>query len=424
MNQLLLQPGQQEMDFDDPEVENQKRRVILIERFMLEFLCFDFAQIKNAHKNIIQFAKLLDIPKEVAQKAWSLADESYNTVVCIQYPAHFIALASLYLACRLMDCDQIPPTMSSNFAHEYYCRLTGVLDSCLQIIRHYQITDELHKTVDLHKFADISQYLETELVTAISRRVVFQPAIPPPPPPRDTYIQHAAPIPPPQLTFNRLPFTPQHQQKRGREEPDSLNRQDSANKRYNTLSDTAALPPPPPPTHHHQQQQQYRADAPHGRYSNFDSSPRLSGIAPPGHPQDTHNRPPPPPNPQHYQQQYQQQQYQQRGYQNQYQQQQSGRDGQRNQWNNVGNQQYYSQHQPQPPPPPPPPQQSQQHTPYQQQQQQQPQQSHGKVSFTLMPPKAVPSWSYRQGGAGGGGGAGGTSGGNNNSYGSGGSGRR
>ncbi|KAJ3252425.1 RNA polymerase II C-terminal domain kinase beta subunit [Chytriomyces hyalinus] len=164
-----------EIDYDDPEVENQKRRVIHIERCVLETLCFDFNQIKSAHKIIVQLAKLMEVPKHVAQKAWFMADESYYTLVATQYPAQFIALAALYLACRVEDCPALPTVWDPKLSHLYFCRLTGVVDICLQIIRHFQQSDWLHSPeseVDLMKLSEVSAYLEEELKSLVAKRVI------------------------------------------------------------------------------------------------------------------------------------------------------------------------------------------------------------------------------------------------------------
>ncbi|KAJ3221031.1 RNA polymerase II C-terminal domain kinase beta subunit, partial [Chytriomyces hyalinus] len=135
-----------EIDYDDPEVENQKRRVIHIERCVLETLCFDFNQIKSAHKIIVQLAKLMEVPKHVAQKAWFMADESYYTLVATQYPAQFIALAALYLACRVEDCPALPT--QSDWLHNP------------------------ESEVDLMKLSEVSAYLEEELKSLVAKRVI------------------------------------------------------------------------------------------------------------------------------------------------------------------------------------------------------------------------------------------------------------
>ncbi|KAJ3077093.1 RNA polymerase II C-terminal domain kinase beta subunit [Podochytrium sp. JEL0797] len=124
--------GDKEMDYDNPEIEVTKRRVIDCERRVLEVVCFDFEQLKCALKAVVQIGKVLEVPRHVANRAWILADESYNSPISIQYPSHFIALACLYLACRLEGCDRIPAVLTEGVVHEYYCRLTGVIaDSAL-----------------------------------------------------------------------------------------------------------------------------------------------------------------------------------------------------------------------------------------------------------------------------------------------------
>lgn len=40
--------------------------------------------------------------KKLAKKAYSLAVDSFKTIVCIEYPAHTIAAGCIYLASRLL----------------------------------------------------------------------------------------------------------------------------------------------------------------------------------------------------------------------------------------------------------------------------------------------------------------------------------
>ncbi|KAI8614798.1 hypothetical protein BC830DRAFT_1169108 [Chytriomyces sp. MP71] len=186
LHSTLKEPGDKDLEYDSPEVEEQKRRVIHIERLMLESVCFDFNQIKTAHKIVVQFAKLFGVPKEVTQKAWLMADESYYTLVSIQYPAHFIAFACLYLSSRLMDCEAMPAVLVPAFAQHYFCRLTGVIDVCLQVIQHFRQSDWLHDPavgIDLLKLSNIGNQLEAELTQLIQRRI-FSEVEPPPMPPQ------------------------------------------------------------------------------------------------------------------------------------------------------------------------------------------------------------------------------------------------
>ncbi|KAJ3105347.1 hypothetical protein HK100_003909, partial [Physocladia obscura] len=169
--------------YDSPELDAYKRRIINQERRILEALCFDFHAIKHAHKPVIQFTKMHNLPVYVARKAWFIADKSYDCSVCIHYPAHFIALAAIYLAAYDYDLQDLFK-LDAKFAHTHYARLTAVFDACLQIISHFQKTDSLERSVDLLKFAKLAKVLEREHATLLEDRVIAP--IAPPPIPMNT----------------------------------------------------------------------------------------------------------------------------------------------------------------------------------------------------------------------------------------------
>ena len=58
---------------------------------------------------------LIDLAsKKVTQVAWTLVNDSFKTIVCLQYPARDIAGASLYLACRLIG-EPLPTKRDRSF---------------------------------------------------------------------------------------------------------------------------------------------------------------------------------------------------------------------------------------------------------------------------------------------------------------------
>ncbi|KAJ3204872.1 RNA polymerase II C-terminal domain kinase beta subunit [Entophlyctis luteolus] len=163
LHSILGTSDQNLVDFDSPDIDAEKRGVIMQERLILESVCFDFHQLKHAQKYVIQFAKMNKVPEDVSLTAWFIADQAYHCKVCIQYPAHFIALAALYLGCQLHDSIAISSPLTADFVHMHFGRLTGVVDAAIQIISHFQQNDGLEKTVDLQRFASLSKLLEKQL---------------------------------------------------------------------------------------------------------------------------------------------------------------------------------------------------------------------------------------------------------------------
>ncbi|CAO3700528.1 unnamed protein product [Rhizopus microsporus] len=89
----------------DPEhiAEDRKRRIISYEKLVLETACFNF-QLRHPYEYVIKFAKWLKEmepslkDKQLAEKAYGIAVDSYKTSLCIEYPPHTIAAGCIYLA--------------------------------------------------------------------------------------------------------------------------------------------------------------------------------------------------------------------------------------------------------------------------------------------------------------------------------------
>ena len=59
--------------------------------------------IRHPHAYLFKLAHYVKLDKAVAKKAWSLLWESYETDLTLQYPAHVIAAACLYVAAAWSD---------------------------------------------------------------------------------------------------------------------------------------------------------------------------------------------------------------------------------------------------------------------------------------------------------------------------------
>ncbi|TFL00991.1 cyclin-like protein [Pterulicium gracile] len=103
--------GEVDLDRMDPAtVEQDRQRLLAVERLMLETVCFNFNS-RMCFPYVIKLGKYFGASKETTKMAWRLAADSHRTLVPLQYPPHVIALGGLYLAGLLssFDPNSTPP---------------------------------------------------------------------------------------------------------------------------------------------------------------------------------------------------------------------------------------------------------------------------------------------------------------------------
>lgn len=82
-----------------------------MERILLKTLKFDL-QVDHPYRFLIEYAKCLksngSTPKEqVVQKAWNFINDSLETTLCLQWEPEIIAVAMMYLACKISKYDVV-----------------------------------------------------------------------------------------------------------------------------------------------------------------------------------------------------------------------------------------------------------------------------------------------------------------------------
>lgn len=82
-----------------------------MERILLKTIKFDL-QVDHPYRFLIEYAKCLKsngtTPKEqVVQKAWNFINDSLETTLCLQWEPEIIAVAMMYLACKISKYDVI-----------------------------------------------------------------------------------------------------------------------------------------------------------------------------------------------------------------------------------------------------------------------------------------------------------------------------
>ncbi|KAI9312241.1 cyclin-like protein [Dichotomocladium elegans] len=155
----------------DPEQvsEERRRRIIGYEKLLMETICFDFQQ-PHPYEYVVKFVKWIqqarqDLDgKQLARKAYHLAVESYQTALCVEYPAHTIAAGCILLASKILKLQDV------SFAgleddhpwDQFFCsRMEDIDDICLQvldlIISAYPEHERENYTaikIDIHKQAE------------------------------------------------------------------------------------------------------------------------------------------------------------------------------------------------------------------------------------------------------------------------------
>jgi transcription initiation factor TFIIIB Brf1 subunit/transcription initiation factor TFIIB len=88
--------------------QDPKEEVITMERILLKTIKFDL-QVDHPYRFLIEYAKCLKStggpPKEVVQKAWNFINDSLETTLCLQWEPEVIAVAMMYLACKISKYD-------------------------------------------------------------------------------------------------------------------------------------------------------------------------------------------------------------------------------------------------------------------------------------------------------------------------------
>ncbi|CAD6969004.1 unnamed protein product [Tilletia controversa] len=88
-----------ESDIDPARIENERGRILAIERLLLETTSFNF-QVRAQSSLALSFklGRRLRAPKDLCDSAWRIAADAHRSAAPLIYPPLTIALASLYLA--------------------------------------------------------------------------------------------------------------------------------------------------------------------------------------------------------------------------------------------------------------------------------------------------------------------------------------
>ncbi|EIW79195.1 cyclin-like protein [Coniophora puteana RWD-64-598 SS2] len=97
-----------DVDMDPQTVEQDRQRLLAVERLILETICFNFTS-RMAFPYVIKLGRTLNASKALIKLAWRLSVDVHRTLVPIQYPPHVVALGAIYTAALLACMDVFAP---------------------------------------------------------------------------------------------------------------------------------------------------------------------------------------------------------------------------------------------------------------------------------------------------------------------------
>lgn len=128
MAHSVRNPQGPEVNTESPAFEEQRRRVLGLERMILETQSFDF-RLRHPQPFIIKFARLLAIDQTLTLQAWQISIDSYRTWIPLKLPPHVIALACLILAGRISGYEVLVRNEDYDVKSQHlYTALEGLLD--------------------------------------------------------------------------------------------------------------------------------------------------------------------------------------------------------------------------------------------------------------------------------------------------------
>eukprot|EP00743_Colponemidia_sp_Colp-15_P010261 GILK01011283.1.p1 GENE.GILK01011283.1~~GILK01011283.1.p1 ORF type:complete len:282 (-),score=39.11 GILK01011283.1:167-967(-) len=92
------------LDLTSQKFFDMQDELVKTERVILKELGFMLYIITNhPHKFILQYIKVLDASKEIAQCAWNFLNDSMRTTLCVRFPPEVLACSAIFLASRFMQ---------------------------------------------------------------------------------------------------------------------------------------------------------------------------------------------------------------------------------------------------------------------------------------------------------------------------------
>ena len=118
-----------------------KNEMMTLEKIILQTIKFDL-EVEHPHKYIIIYGKEIKCDKVVVQQlvqmAWTFANDSLCSTLCLQWEAEVLAMALMFLASKINKIDIM------GWIHENFDVTTELLDDiCHQVLDVYQHTTKM-----------------------------------------------------------------------------------------------------------------------------------------------------------------------------------------------------------------------------------------------------------------------------------------
>ncbi|CAG8725439.1 15529_t:CDS:2, partial [Acaulospora morrowiae] len=108
-----------------------------LERLVVETICFDF-HIWPPHQLLMKFVKKLKGDRTLALKAYNTLNDCYKTTICLRFPPHAIASASIFLAAKLLHMENFPESKGSlPWFSVFLCRKEDIEEICRLLLDHF-----------------------------------------------------------------------------------------------------------------------------------------------------------------------------------------------------------------------------------------------------------------------------------------------
>ncbi|EPQ31228.1 uncharacterized protein PFL1_01413 [Pseudozyma flocculosa PF-1] len=96
-----------ETDIDPAVLETDRKRIMALEKLLLESICFNFQLCApSTLALVVKLCRRWSLPRCLARTAWRVAADLFRTPAPLQHPPHVIASASVYAAALLA----VPPS--------------------------------------------------------------------------------------------------------------------------------------------------------------------------------------------------------------------------------------------------------------------------------------------------------------------------
>lgn len=89
------------------ELETYQTAILLTEEALLEALCFDFV-VDSPHAELVDLVAARQDTEQLTECAWSIANDTARTPLCVLFPSRIIAAACYILAQHVIEGPQSP----------------------------------------------------------------------------------------------------------------------------------------------------------------------------------------------------------------------------------------------------------------------------------------------------------------------------